>query len=68
MTTIDPFGQEPGDRNDAAGNDADVDTFGDGTTDLDRPLDPDVDPNQMDSAAADEQAATEGELPSDSDR
>jgi len=32
----------------------------------DRPLDPDVDDDQLDSAAADERAATDGTLDSDS--
>jgi hypothetical protein len=35
--------------------------------DDDRPLDPDVDDNQLDSAAADERAATEGTLDDDDD-
>lgn len=35
--------------------------------DDDRPLDPDVDDDQLDSAAADERAATEGTLDDDDD-
>jgi hypothetical protein len=34
-------------------------------TDGDQPLDPDMDDDKLDSAAADEQAATEGTLDSD---
>ncbi|MBD3940404.1 hypothetical protein IF188_01655 [Microbacterium sp. NEAU-LLC] len=45
--------------NDGAAGDADADLLG---LDDDRPLDPDRNDDQIDSAAADERAATEGTI------
>lgn len=68
MTNMQPIPQVPGNNDDLGAADKDIDALGDDTDDVDRPLDPDTDDNQVDSATADQQAATEGTLPSDTDR
>ncbi len=63
MTNDQPFPLVPGynDQNDAS---AGLDATEDGP---DEPLDPDADEDQVDSASADIQAATEGTLPASDD-
>ncbi|MFC8680076.1 hypothetical protein ACFT30_01050 [Microbacterium ureisolvens] len=64
---IPPLGDDDVDRNLDDGVDSAADD-GDGLLGLgddDRPLDPDLDDDQTDSAAADERAATEGTLDAD---
>ena len=67
MTTQNPYPGPIGDDDDAMLDDRTADDSGgildpvlDG--DDDRPLDPDLDDDRLDSAAADERAATEGTL------
>jgi hypothetical protein len=65
MTNQNPLIPPLGDDDDRRADDAQT---GDGILeDDDRPLDPDVDDDQLDSAAADERAATEGTLDDDDD-
>lgn len=59
MTNMAPIPQVPGENDGTAANDGAIDALG-GRVDDDRGLDPDVDPDQVDSAAADYEAATEG--------
>lgn len=61
---IPPFVPPTGDDDDLVRDDT---TGAEDFTEGDRPLDPDVDQNQVNSAAADEQAASEGTLESDED-
>lgn len=62
MTNMAPIPQVPGENDGTAQNDRNIDAMSD-ADDVDTPLDPDVDDDQVDSAAADVQAATEGTLP-----
>lgn len=68
MTNMQPIPQVPGENDDSNIGGGAPNPLGDDTTDVDGALDPDIDEDRVDSAAADRQAATEGSLPSDTDR
>lgn len=68
MTNMQPIPQVPGKNDDSNVEGGAPDPLGDDTTDAGGALDPDVDQDRVDSAAADVQAATEGTLPSDAGR